>query len=213
MKAYKKETVGLASANQPPELKTSATLREEGSLCNMREQPEQSRVFSPEHVKAAVGGDPLRHVKCMERIHHPQGWLDGPAGYSWTNQTTDGIFTFSHNNLSGNRALQFLQDSPVLAFSSSKSKMATPVVSLPVPAVVGTKERKKTMCFGFIITVLILLILDNVGQPLDVVLIIQPENIYKAHMLNKLFYIPLLFTETKSSHPINLFWGAFKSLC
>ena len=27
---------------------------------------------------------------------------------------------------------------PVLAFISNKSKMATPVVSLPVPAVVGT---------------------------------------------------------------------------
>ncbi len=36
---------------------------------------------------------------------------------------------------------------PVLAFMSSKSKIATPVVSLPVPAVVGTYTYTGTQMY------------------------------------------------------------------
>lgn len=42
---------------------------------------------------------------------------------------------------SGPRPLQ--TPVPVFAFRGSKSKMATPVVSLPVPAVVGTERSKR----------------------------------------------------------------------
>ena len=56
--------------------------------------------------------------------------------------TLSGMVRVCRGSTKPSRGLRARLAIPVLAPSSSKSKMATPVVSLPVPAVVGTRKFK-----------------------------------------------------------------------
>ena len=132
------------------QIRTSSQFCTRCTLLQQREYNAHSYKHSPQDVKSTVDSHISWHVLHVQRIHKSKDWPEGSVGNGceWHTKSpitmliacwfvSSSVWTCEVNQYNVNA-----RKLPILLLSCLWSNTAVPVVSLPVPAVVGTTAER-----------------------------------------------------------------------